>query len=113
MLFCSVIVSSGVGRCMGRPGGLTRVLEGSDLMALAERDGCDLLPPVTNVSCQAAFPSKFSLLESQNSASKMELWELGSDSDELASACNALVEALRRKVLGQVVLIVWADATAT
>ena len=82
------------------------MLAGSDLTASTGKDGCDLLPPVTNVPSQAAFPFKFSLLEPQNSASKIELWELGSDSEESAAAYNALVEALRRKVLGQVVLIV-------
>ena len=73
MLFCSAMVSSGVGRCRERAGGLARVLAGSVLMASAGKDVCGLLPPVMNVPSQAAFPFKFSLLESQNSASKMEL----------------------------------------
>ena len=47
-----------------------------------DEDPSDLIPPVTNVLCLNSFETACSLFELQYNASNMELWELGSDSEE-------------------------------
>ena len=59
MLFCSVIVSKGVGWWIDRMGGVSRVFGSSSLLSLFDEAPLDLLPPVTNVFCLKSLPPTY------------------------------------------------------